>query len=93
MPFAFDSSQMSPKDWLCPVSPPNKIRVFAAESYTALLLSLGLHFLLFHAGALTLAVHKKNIVEIDITNMGHLGMPGTVRKAAPPAPPPPPDRA
>jgi len=56
--------------------------------WEALILSIGLHFLLLHAGALTFHFQQKHIVEIDITNMGHLGMPGPARKAAAPPPKP-----
>jgi TonB family protein len=57
--------------------------------WEAMVLSLGLHFLLLHAGTLTFHFQQKHIVEIDITNMGHMGMPGPARKAAAPAPPKP----
>ena len=55
----------------------------------ALLLSLGLHFLLFHAGAMTFQFHEKHTVEIDITNMGHIGVPAAPKRAAAPPPPKP----
>ena len=56
--------------------------------WEALVLSLGIHiFVSFKAGEFSLHYQQKHTVEIDITNMGHIGMPGPVRKAAaPPAP-------
>ena len=57
--------------------------------WETLLLSLGMHFLLFHIGNLSFRLHEKHVVEIDITNMGHLGMPGGGRRTAAPAPPKP----
>jgi len=57
--------------------------------WEALLLSLGTHMFLFHAGEISLRFHEKHTVEIDITNMGHMGMSrGSGRAAAPPAPKP-----
>jgi protein TonB len=59
--------------------------------WEALALSLGLHvFVSFKAGEFSLHYQQKHTVEIDITNMGHIGMPGPVRKAAAPAPAPKP---
>jgi TonB family protein len=56
--------------------------------WEALLLSFGLHFLLLHAGQLTFQLKQKHTVEIDITNLGRMGM--TVPKRTPaPAPPKP----
>ena len=68
-----------------------KLRGLWNEDYLlgeAMLLSLGMHFLLFHAGEMSFHFQQKHTVEIDITNMGHIGLPGT-RKAAAPAPPKP----
>ena len=56
----------------------------------ALVLSVMLHFLLFHAGEFTFHFQQKHTVEIDITNMGHLGMPGAAPKPASPPPAPKP---
>ncbi len=56
--------------------------------WEALVLSVILHSLLFHAGAWSIHFQQKHTVEIDITNMGHIGMPGPARKPAP-APPAP----
>lgn len=71
------------------------LRYFWNEDYLlseALFLSVGVHFLLLHAGALTFHFQQKHTVEIDITNMGHLGMPGPAPRAAA-APPKPVARA
>ena len=59
--------------------------------WEALLLSLGLHALVsFKAGEFTLQYQQKHTVEIDITNMGYLGMSGPTHKpAAPPSAPKP----
>jgi protein TonB len=59
--------------------------------WEALLLSLGIHvFVSFKAGEFSLHFQQKHTVEIDITNMGHIGMPAPVRQAAaPPSPPKP----
>lgn len=57
--------------------------------WEALVLSVILHSLLFHAGAWSIHFQQKHTVEIDITNMGHLGMPGSPHKVAAPAPPKP----
>jgi len=56
--------------------------------WEALALSLAMHvFVSFKAGEFSLHYQQKHAVEIDITNMGHIGMPGPVRRAAtPPAP-------
>src|ERR1017187_5231953 len=56
--------------------------------WEALVLSFGIHvFVSFKAGEFSLHYQQKHTVEIDITNMGHIGMPGPIRKAeAPPAP-------
>src|SRR5580698_9329331 len=55
--------------------------------WEALLLSLGMHLLLsFKAGEFSLHYQQKHTVEIDITNMGHLGMSAAPHMAAPPAP-------
>jgi TonB family protein len=51
--------------------------------WEAVILSLGLHFLLFHMGEISFRLHEKHTVEIDITNMGHLGMAGAPKVAAP----------
>lgn len=67
------------------------LRSFWNEDYLlweALFLSVGLHFLLLHAGAVTFHFQQKHTVEIDITNMGHMGMSAPAPKAAP-APPKP----
>jgi len=54
--------------------------------WEALLLSLGMHvFLSFKAGEFSLHYQQKHTVEIDITNMGHVGMPGPERKTVAPA--------
>jgi len=53
--------------------------------WEALLLSFGLHFLLLHAGQFTLQFKQKHAVEIDITNMGRMGM-AVPKRAAAPAP-------
>ena len=51
--------------------------------WEALVLSLGIHvFVSFKAGEFSLHYQQKHTVEIDITNMGHIGMPGPIRKAA-----------
>jgi len=50
--------------------------------WEAVVLSLCLHFLLFHVGEISFRFHEKHTVEIDITNMGHMGMPGPVKQAA-----------
>ena len=58
--------------------------------WEALALSLGIHLLVsFKAGEFSLHFQQKHTVEIDITNMGHIGMPAPVRHATPPAPPKP----
>lgn len=59
--------------------------------WEALVLSLAMHvFVSFKAGEFSLHFQQKHTVEIDITNMGHIGMSAPVRKAAaPPAPPKP----
>jgi len=65
---------------------------FLNEDYLlleALVLSLGMHVLLFHAGEFSFHFQQKHTVEIDITNMGHIGMPGPAHKAAAPIPPKP----
>ncbi len=52
------------------------LRGFWNEDYLlweALALSVAVHFLLMHAGTLTFNFHQKHMVEIDITNMGHMG--------------------
>ena len=56
--------------------------------WEALALSVLLHFLIFHAGAWSYHFEQKHTVEIDITNMGHLGLPATAapRPTLPPAP-------
>jgi len=54
--------------------------------WEALILSLGAHFLMFHMSEMTFKFHEKHTVEIDITNMGHMGVIGTPHRAA--APPP-----
>src|ERR1039457_2876093 len=56
--------------------------------WEALALSLGMHvFVSFKAGEFSLHYQQKHTVEIDITNMGHIGMPGPVRRpATPPTP-------
>ncbi len=49
----------------------------------ALLLSIGFHLLLFHAGEISFRAKEKHVVEIDITNMGHMGMtPNVLRRTA-----------
>ena len=59
--------------------------------WEALLLSLMIHvFVSFKAGEFSLHFQQKHTVEIDITNMGHIGMAAPVRQAAaPPTPPKP----
>jgi len=57
--------------------------------WEALGLSALLHLGLFHVSGWTYEFHQKHIVEIDITNMGHVGMPGPARQAAPPPKPAP----
>jgi periplasmic protein TonB len=57
--------------------------------WEALGLSALLHLGLFHVSGLTYEFHQKHIVEIDITNMGHIGTPGPARQTATPAPPKP----
>jgi TonB family protein len=55
--------------------------------WEALLLSLAAHLLLsFKAGEFSLRFQQKHQVEIDITNMGHLGMAATPRIAPARAP-------
>jgi protein TonB len=55
--------------------------------WEALLLSLGMHLILsFKAGEFSLHYQQKHTVEIDITNMGHVGMAAPPRRSA--APPP-----
>jgi TonB family protein len=56
--------------------------------WEALVLSLGLHFCLLHAGTFTLHFQQKHTVEIDITNMGHIGMPAAPKQPAAPPPKP-----
>jgi len=48
--------------------------------WQALGLSVILHFLLFHIGNYSLHWRQKNQVEIDISAMGRLGLPGDARK-------------
>jgi TonB family protein len=58
--------------------------------WEALGLSLLLHlFFSFKAGEFSLQFRAKHTVEIDITNMGHIGMPRQARKAPAPVPPKP----
>src|SRR5260221_7347759 len=58
--------------------------------WEAFVLSLGIHLVVsFKAGDFTLHYQQKHTVEIDITNMGHIGMPDPIRKAAGPSPPKP----
>lgn len=45
-----------------------------AVFWEALVLSLFVHFLVLHAGEISLRFHQQHLVEIDITNMGHIGM-------------------
>lgn len=53
--------------------------------WEALVLSLGMHaFLTFKAGEFSLHYQQKHTVEIDITNMGHLGMAVPPRRSATP---------
>lgn len=54
--------------------------------WEAIVLSVMLHSLLFHAGAWSIHFQQKHTVEIDITNMGHLGMAAPPRMAPAPAP-------
>ncbi len=58
--------------------------------WEALLLSLGMHlFVSYKAGEFSLHFQQKHTVEIDITNMGRIGMPAApIQPAAPPAPKP-----
>ncbi len=56
--------------------------------WEALVLSLGIHvFVSFKAGEFSLHFQQKHTVEIDITNMGHIGMPAPVRQAVTPPTP------
>jgi len=51
--------------------------------WEAFILSLGIHvFVSFKAGEFSLHYQQKHTVEIDITNMGHIGMPAPPRRAA-----------
>jgi protein TonB len=53
--------------------------------WEALLLSLGMHvFISFKAGEFSLHYQQKHTVEIDITNMGHIGMAAPPRRSAAP---------
>jgi TonB family protein len=57
----------------------------------AIALSIAFHFLLFHAGDIGLKLPQKHVVEIDITDMGRMGVSAPKRAAAPaPAPAPKP---
>jgi len=57
--------------------------------WEALALSLAIHvFVSFKAGEFSLHFEQKHTVEIDITNMGHVGMPAQVRPATPTPPKP-----
>src|SRR5260221_9708027 len=57
--------------------------------WEAFVLSLGIHLVVsFKAGEFSLHYQQKHTVEIDITNMGHIGMPAPPRKASSPAPKP-----
>jgi TonB family protein len=56
--------------------------------WEALMLSLGLHVLLLHAGQFTLQFKRRHTVEIDITNMGRMGV-SVPKRAAAPTPPKP----
>ena len=52
--------------------------------WEALALSLAIHvFVSFKAGEFSLHFEQKHTVEIDITNMGHIGMPTAPKPAAP----------
>ena len=68
-------------------------RGFLKEEYLlweALLFSLGVHCLLLNLGQWSFRFHQQHAVEIDITNMGHLGMAGGPHPvAASQAPPKP----
>lgn len=69
-----------------------KLRSIYNEDYVfweALFLSLGIHLLSLYGGRLSLNFQQKHTVEIDITNMGHIGMPAVPKRAATPAPPKP----
>src|ERR1700682_5561697 len=68
-------------------------RRFWSDDYLfweALLLSLAIHGIVsFKAGEFTLHFQQKHTVEIDITNMGHIGMPAAPKQpTAPPHPKP-----
>jgi protein TonB len=65
------------------------LRALANEDYLlweALALSLAIHLMMSRVGQLTFHFHEKHTVEIDITNMGRLGMPVVPRRVAAPAP-------
>src|SRR5579872_2720342 len=69
-----------------------KLKEFFSDDYLlweAFVLSVVLHSLLFHAGAWSIHVQQKHTVEIDITNRGHIGMPGHAQQALAPAAPKP----
>jgi hypothetical protein len=54
----------------------------------ALVLSLGIHlFVSFKAGEFSLNFQQKHTVEIDITNMGHVGTTAAPKLAVPPPKP------
>lgn len=55
--------------------------------WEALAASLALHFLLFNVGNLSLRFPSRHAVEIDITNMGHLGSTGGPKPSSPPPKP------
>ncbi len=55
----------------------------------AIVASVVLHLLMMNAGSMSFQWSQKHQVEIDITNMGHMGAPGP-RSAPAPAPPAPP---
>lgn len=56
--------------------------------WEALALSVMLHWFALHAGAISARLHHKETVEIDITNMGHLGSTALPKTADAPPPKP-----